>query len=139
MASVIEHKAIVSDIQGHNMVLALQGDIDCDTCQAKSLCHLATEERKLLEVPILKKDAYRIGDKLTVSIPVNKAFKSIGVLYLVPFLVVLLTFGTSIYFKLPANLGLLISLFSLVPLFVMIFYYKEKSRKDFHFKVVGER
>lgn len=117
----LEHVGLVTDSQNGRIKISLVGS-GCSACH-KSLCMLGDSKAKEVEIPE-NENRFKAGDEVIVKINPASGYKAVAILYLIPFiLMVLVLVGMS---RLEYNEGLagLTSLLILIPYYGMIYLLK---------------
>lgn len=134
---LINHDGVVSKISENKVTVSLYGNINCETCNAKSACGVTENTSK--EIDILNNDlALSINDTVTVQLKRGLGLKAVFWAYFLPFfLLVVVLFITSRF--LVEWLSGIIALFILVPYYITLFVLKDKFKKVFTFSILKKQ
>jgi len=123
----LEHIGLVTDSQNGRVRISLVGS-GCSACH-KSLCMLGDSKAK--EVEITAKDNwYKSGDEVIVKINPASGYKAVALLYLVPFILMIITLSGIARLGYHEGVAGLTSLLILVPYYGLIWLLKNRLRSQ---------
>jgi len=129
----LEHEGLVTDAQQGRVKITLVGS-GCSACH-HSLCMLGDSKAK--EVEVLTRDIlFQPGDEVVVKINPASGYRAVLLLYLSPFLFMLLTLVFMVQSGYPEGLSGLASLLVLVPYFGTLYLLRKKLGSHCHLEVV---
>jgi sigma-E factor negative regulatory protein RseC len=123
----LEHIGRVTDTLNGRVKISLIGS-GCSACH-KSLCMLGDSKAKEVEI-LSNTNEFETGDEVIVKINLASGYKAVALLYLIPFLLMMLSLvGMS---RLVYNEGIagLTSLLILIPYYGMIYLQKDSLRSQ---------
>jgi len=129
----LEHAGLVTDAQQGRVKIALVGS-GCSACH-NSLCMLGDSKAK--EVEVLTKDViFQSGDEVVVKINPASGYRAVLLLYVSPFLLMLLTLVLMMRFGYPEGLTGIASVLILVPYFGTLYLLRKNLGRHCHVEVV---
>ena len=134
VAHYLEHVGLVTDSQNGRIRISLIGS-GCSACH-KSLCLLGDSKAKEVEISSSLTD-FKSGDEVIVKINPASGYKAVTLLYILPFIMMILSLtGVS---RLGYNEGIagLTSLLILIPYYSMIYLLKSNLKN--HCSIVVEK
>lgn len=130
----IEQEGIVEEITGHRIRVKLRRDSACGQCGAHALCDLSDISERIIEstdnIVNLK-----TGDVVGVAITRNMGNKAVFLGYLIPFILLLSVLITLNSLGFNELLSGLVSLFILIPYYLLIYLLRDRLKNSFHFTV----
>jgi sigma-E factor negative regulatory protein RseC len=129
----IEHTGIVQSVEDNFINVSIVSDSACVGCQASGICDVSESEEKVIRT--LKSVDVSKGELVKVLMEKSLGYKALLIGYLLPFIIVifLLIFLSSL--SVPELTTGLVSLFSLVPYYLLVYLNKEKIGKKFSFTI----
>ena len=129
----LEHAGLVTDAQQGKVKIVLVGS-GCSACH-NSLCMLGDSKAK--EVEVISKDLlFQSGDQVVVKINPASGYRAVLLLYVSPFLLMLLTLVFMAQSGYPEGLSGIASLLVLVPYFGTLYLLRKKLGSHCHIEVV---
>jgi sigma-E factor negative regulatory protein RseC len=128
----LEHAGLVTHAQQGRVKIALVGS-GCSACH-NSLCMLGDSKAK--EVEVLTNVLFQSGDEVVVKINPASGYRAVLLLYVSPFLVMLLTLVLMMRFGYPEGLTGIASLLVLVPYFGTLYLMRKNLGSQCHIEVV---
>lgn len=129
----LEHVGIVTESQGNHVKISLLGT-GCSGCH-NSLCMLGSSKAKEVDLVAIE-NGFLAGDEVLVKINPKSGYKAVTMMYLVPFVLIMIT----LIFVAHAGYGEAVtgiaSLLVLLPYFFMIYLLKKSFAKQCKFEVV---
>jgi len=129
----LEHIGLVTETQQGRVKIALVGS-GCSACH-NSLCMLGDSKAKEVEV-FTKESLFQSGDEVMVKINPASGYRAVLLLYVIPFLVMLLTLVFMMRFGYSEGLSGIASLLGLVPYFGALYLLRKKLGSHCHIEVV---
>lgn len=128
------HSGFVSKISGQTITVNLEQNIHCESCRAKSSCGISESNTK--EVEILNyKDSFKISEEVNVVLKKTLGLKAVFWAYIFPFILMFFTLIIASGFLEDLLAGLL-SLFILIPYYLMLYFQKDKFKKVFQISIL---
>ena len=131
--STIEHKGIVSEINENAIFVDLSVQSACAACHAKSVCGIDSAQ-KTIEVRTDNK-SFTIGEKVNVVMRESLGMKALFLGYLLPFIVVITTLMILLSADFSEGFSGLISIIVLVPYYFVLYFFKERIKREFNFDI----
>ncbi len=125
--SYMEHTGLVTDSQNGRIRISLVGS-GCSACH-KSLCMLGDSKAKEVEIPA-RDYGFKSGDEVIVKINPSSGYKAVALLYLVPFVLMIISLAGMTQLGYHESLAGLTSLLILVPYYGFIYLLKNTLRSQ---------
>ena len=127
----IQHEGTVKKVENGSVIVSIKTGSACSGCHAESICNLAGQEERIIEV----KGNYGVaqGDRVIVLMKQSVGYKAVVLSYIIPFAIVIA--GLIIFNYLSANeiLAGLGSIFLLLPYFLILYLFRSKINRNFSF------
>lgn len=128
------HSGIVSKRSGSSLIVSLDENVHCESCRAKGTCGISDSGSK--EVVISHPtDSFALNEHVNVILKKDLGLKAVFWAYIFPFLLVGLTLIIASAFLVEWMAGLL-SLFILVPYYLLLYVMRNDFKKTFKISVV---
>lgn len=135
-ASTVGHLGVVKIIE-HNLIrVSILSKSACGSCHAKGACSLGESEEKMIDV--FHNDSttsFSIGEHVEVVMHESMGLKALFLGYLLPFLAVLSTLIVLISVTGDEKLSGLVSLATLIPYYISLYFFGNSLKKTFSFSV----
>ena len=134
-AKDIKHKGIVVGISQDMVEVMIKAESACTACKAKSVCGMDESEQMVIAIETPCAEAYSLDEEVAVSIKQIMGLKAVLYVYMLPFLIVLLSLigllqiGVS---ELTAGLG---ALGVLVIYYFLLYLFRSKVEKEINFGI----
>lgn len=128
------HSGFVSKISGNTITVNLEQNIHCDSCRAKSACGISESNTKKVEV-INTVDSFKINEEVNVILKKALGLKAVFWAYIFPFILMFSTLLIASSFLGELLAGLL-SLFILIPYFLMLYFLKSTLKSAFQISIL---
>ncbi|MDR0713642.1 MAG: SoxR reducing system RseC family protein [Bacteroidales bacterium] len=138
MKGNIEHEGTVTAISGRILTVRITASAACGSCAAKSHCMPSESMEKELHIEGVW-EYFVEGEKVKVSIQPETGFKAVGIAYLFPFVLVLLSLSVSYWLSGNELASGGISLFMLVPYYLLLKLFRYRIGRSFNYKVTKFR
>lgn len=129
----LEHIGLVTDRSNSLLKISLVG-YGCSACH-KSLCMLGDSKAKEIEIPA-QQSGLQPGDEVVVRINPSSGYKAVFLLYLLPFLLMLLSILVMQNLGYHESIAGFTSLLILVPYFLMVYGFRKKIGSQCHIDVI---
>lgn len=131
--SIVEHKGIVTEISNNTILVELTVMSACSSCHAKSLCSLDSTQKTIqITNPA---ETYNIGEMVNVVMRQSLGHKALFLGYIMPFFVLLFSVIAFSVTGLKEGLAGLLSIGMLIPYYLMLYFFKDKIKKEFKFNI----
>jgi len=129
----ITHSGIVSKISNEQIEISLEGNIHCEACNAKSACGVSESNTKIIEI---QKDerSFEVNENVNIVMQNSMGLKAVFLGYVFPFILLFVVMLVTVSF-LEEWLAGLLSLFVLVPYYLLLYLNKNLLKKVFTISV----
>lgn len=131
--NAIQHQGVITKVTPKKITVALQGNIHCETCNAKSACGTAEADQK--EVEITHTSALNLHDEVTVLLRKDVGMKAVFWAYLFPFILLMTVLIASSYVVEEWLSGVL-AILVLLPYYLMLHFLQKRFKKSFQFSIL---
>jgi positive regulator of sigma E activity len=121
-ANYLEHIGLVTDSQHDRVRISLLGS-GCSACH-RSLCMLGDSRAKEVEIST-RENMFKSGDEVIVKINPSSGYKAVTLLYLIPFMLMILTLVGISKFGYHESIAGIAALLILIPYYGMIYLLKD--------------
>ena len=128
------HSGFVSKISGQTITVNLEQNVHCESCRAKSSCGISESSTKEVEV-INSLDSFKINEEVNVVLKKALGLKAVFWAYVFPFILMFFTLIIASNFLKEWLAGLL-SLFILIPYYLMLYFLKSSLKGVFKISVL---
>lgn len=135
MASIIQHRGIVENIDGSQVRVRIVQTSACSACSVKGHCGSADSKEKIVDV-IDETHSYKIGDAVMVIGQTSMGMQAVLIAFVIPFIILISALFISISLT-DGNeaLSSIISLAMLIPYYIFIWLGRKKLKKNFSFTI----
>ncbi|NLP58865.1 SoxR reducing system RseC family protein [Lutibacter sp. B1] len=131
---MLTHAGVVSKISKNNITVSLLGDIHCEACNAKGACGVSDSDSKEIDI-VSSEESFKLNESVEVVLKKELGLKAVFWAYVFPFILLLLTLIiASLFFK--EWIAGLLSLFVLVPYYLMLYVLKDSFKKAFKISIL---
>ncbi len=134
-ADHICHPGVVESIEGRKVTVRIESQSACGHCRAKSYCGMVESTGKLVEVFSEQADSYVPGQQVDVLLQRSLGYRALLMGYMLPFLILLMSLFGMYFLSGDEGLSALVALLLMVPYYALLYRYRDKLRKTFHFSV----
>jgi len=133
MSERITHEGIIDHIENDAVFVRILSKSACAECHSKSMCSVSEMNEKLIEVK-QKGSGYTTGETVNVILDRSLGNKAVLLGYFIPFILLITTLlVSSLYFgELWSGL---MAVAVLIPYYLLLFAFKDKLSKTFHFRI----
>lgn len=133
MKHYLEHTGLVTDSRDGRVVVSLTGS-GCSACH-KSLCMLGESKAKEVEFTNLD-NQFLAGEEVVVRINPGSGHTAVALLYLVPFILMVITLLSLTALQYPEGLAGLASLVILIPYFLILYTFRNMLSRHCHIELM---
>ena len=130
----IQHEGVITKITDQLVTVSLNGNLNCEACNAKTICGSSESNKKEVEVlntnPLLQ-----LNDQVEVLLRRDLGMKAVFWAYVFPFILLIAVLITSSFFLTEWLSGVL-SILVLIPYYLLLFAYKKAFYKSFKFSIL---
>jgi len=131
----IEHSGIVKEIINDELKVSIINKSSCASCNLKGSCSVSDIQEKIVDVFVSNPQDYIVGENVDVFYRQSLGFRALFLGYLLPFIVLLVTMILMLELTNKELLSGLVSLFSLIPYYLIVYLTRNKIKKTFSFSV----
>lgn len=125
----IEHKGIITTIDGDKISVKIISSSACGSCHAKSVCGAGESTEKIINVTTDEPSKYKISDEVTVYISTSTGIQVIALAYILPIIVIISSLIILNINGVADNISGLVALVSVVLYFFVLFAFKNRLTK----------
>ena len=128
------HAGIISKINSDSVIVTLEQNIHCESCHAKGTCGVSESSTKEIEIHN-SSDVFKINEQVNVILKKALGLKAVFWAYVFPFILMFLTLIITSNFLKEWLAGLL-SLFILIPYYLMLYGLKTRLKSSFKMSIL---
>ncbi len=132
--NTIQHDGVITKITNQKVTVSLNGNINCEACNAKTVCGSSESNQKEIEV-LTTNPSLQLNDTVDVIISKDLGMKAVFWAYFLPFILIISVLIISSLFVKEWIAGLL-SIFVLIPYYLLLFVFKKEFVKSFKFSIL---
>jgi len=130
----IEHLGVVSKITKTVITVSLEGNINCEACNAKAACGVSESNAKEVEIKRTNQSV-KLNERVTLSMQKELGLKAVFWAYFFPFILLFVVLIVSAnYFK--EWIAGLLSLSVLVPYYLILYFSNNFFKSTFRVSIV---
>ena len=130
----ITHQGVVSKIASNKITVALQGNVNCEGCKAQSACGVSDSNDKEIEIHN-STQTFQLNEPVDIKLKRELGLKAVFWAYVFPFILMMVILVTTSFFVQEWIAGLL-SLFVLLPYYLMLYILKDSFQKAFQVSIL---
>ena len=130
----ITHTGVISKISSNKITVALKGNVNCEGCKAQSACGVSDSNDKEIEV-VNTSQSFQLNEPVNVLLKRELGLKAVFWAYVFPFILMMVVLVTASFFVQEWIAGLL-SLFTLLPYYFMLYVLKDSFQKAFQVSIL---
>lgn len=135
-AQTVCHPGVVQSVDSNLIRVNILSKSSCGSCHAKGACSLGESQDKLIDIHQAEfSTKYAPGDKVEVIMQESAGLKALFLGYILPFLFVLFTLIILISITGNEKIAGLVSLGTLVPYYVSLYFFGKRLNKTFSFSL----
>lgn len=133
----VKHTGIISKITDGSITVALDGNINCEACNAKTACGVSESNSK--EIKIVNTDrSFQVNEGVNVIMQKELGLKAVFWAYIFPFILVFIVLIVASTFLKEWIAGLL-SLFILIPYYLMLHFFNNSFESAFKISILKNK
>jgi sigma-E factor negative regulatory protein RseC len=133
----IKHAGVISKITGSIITVSLEGNMNCEACNAKAACGVSESNSKDINVASTGK-AFQLNEGVDVVLQKEIGLKAVFWAYIFPFILVIVVLIFSSIFLKEWIAGLL-SLFVLIPYYITLHFFNNSFEKTFKISILKSK
>lgn len=134
MTNTIQHRGIVKNINGASIEVLIVQSTACSSCSAKGHCSSSESKEKIIEV-IERNHSYEIGDSVMLEGETSMGLKAVLLAFVLPFVWMVFCLFVLMSFLNNELYAAMLSLVSLVPYYLILWFLKDQIKHKFTFKL----
>ena len=135
MSDIIKHRGRVESIDGSHIIVRIIQTSACSGCSIKSHCNASESKEKLIDVYEVGA-SYQIGEEVVLCGTTSMGMRAVLLAFGIPLLILVLALGITMYLTdEDALISSLVGLLSIVPYYLVLYFYKDKMKKTFSFTI----
>ena len=136
--SEIRHSGRIKKINEHQLEVEIQTGSACHGCAVRASCSLPDNAVRIIPVAPLPGKNYRLGEQVTVVMGESQGWLAVFMAFILPLLLVLAVLFSSLALWHNETLSALLSLLILLPYYLILYRFRNRLQKRFHFRLKGE-
>ncbi len=130
----VKHTGVISKITDGIITVSLEGNLNCESCNAKAACGVSESNSKEIEV-VNADHSFQINEGVDVIMQKDLGLKAVFWAYIFPFILMFtVLIIASIFLK--EWIAGLVSLFVLIPYYLMLHFYNNSFERVFKISIV---
>ena len=134
MTNTIEHRGIVKNINGTSIEVLIIQSTACASCSAKGHCSSSESKEKIVEV-FEKNHSYKVGDSVMLEGETSMGLKAVFLAFVLPFIWIVICLFSLMSILQNELYAAMLSLISLVPYYLILWFFKDQVKHKFTFKL----
>ena len=130
----ITHQGVILKISKNKITVALKGNVNCEGCKAQSACGVSDSNDKEIEV-FNTMQSFQLNETVDVLLKRELGLKAVFWAYVFPFILMMIVLVSTSFFVKEWIAGLL-SLFILLPYYLMLYVLKGTFQKAFQVSIL---
>lgn len=131
----ISHEGIITGIDNNNVQVKILSKSACVSCNIKGACNMSEMKEKIIVIPRPNDKELSMGQEVTVSMGLGQANKAVIFAYVIPTIILFSMIFILNYFKVEEGINALISIGSLIPYYLILFFFKDKIKRKFEYEI----
>ena len=131
---IFVHAGFISKINSDSVIVILEQNIHCESCHVKGTCGVSESSTKEIEVPN-SSAFFKINERVDVILKKTLGLKAVFWAYVFPFILMFFTLIIASSFLKEWLAGLL-SLFILIPYYLMLYFLKNTLKSSFKMSIL---
>lgn len=137
-SKLVEHTGTVKFISDKRVDVEIVQNSACSSCHAKQACSASDSSEKIISIYSWDGE-YSLEESVVVTVTKSSGFKALFLGYIAPLILLFIVAGAvSIYVDSEIYVALS-ALFSLVPYFIMLWFYRDRLKEEFVFSVIKRK
>ena len=133
----VKHSGVISKIIGDRITVSLEGNVNCNACNAKAACGVSESNKK--EINIVNTDrSFHVNEGVDVVLQKELGLKAVFWAYIFPFILVFAVLIVSSNFLKEWIAGLL-SLVVLIPYYLMLHIFNSSFERAFEISILKNK
>lgn len=133
----VKHTGVISKISKSAVTVSLEGNINCEACNAKGACGVSESNSK--EIEIVNNDrSFQLNEGVEVIMQKELGLKAVFWAYIFPFILMFVVLIIASNFLKEWIAGLA-SLFILIPYYTMLHFFNDSFKKAFTVSILKNK
>lgn len=134
-SGTIEHIGIVKEISSTQVRVSVIQQSACGSCHARGACSVSDTSEKIVDVVRLRDETFVVGEQIRVILEQSLGIKALGLGYMLPFFIMLAILITMVSMGINEGLAGIAALASLAPYYFVLYFFKDRLKKEFSFRL----
>lgn len=131
----IEHRGVITGIEGDRLTVSIDRQSSCGSCSAKSICGFSGNSVKIFNVKRPAGREYSPGDEVTVEMRSSLGLAAVLISYVFPLVILLGILLSLLGIGVAEPLSALISVLAVAVYYVIVYLFRGKLKYKFKFSV----
>lgn len=136
--SEIQHGGIIKSITKNRLEVEIQTGSACHSCAVRGSCSLPDNSTRIIPVSPLPGKTYRLNEKVTVIMQESQGWLAVFMAFILPLLLVLAVLLSTLVLWQNETLAASASLLILAPYYLILYSFRHRLQKRFHFRLKEE-
>ncbi len=134
MTNTIKHLGTVESIEGSHVQVRIVQTSACSSCTAKAYCRSSESKEKLIDIYDANASVFKVGEEVMIYGTTSMGMRAVVLAFGVPFLILIIALFI-VYSYTGGNeiLSGIIALASIIPYYILLYFFKDKLKKNFSF------
>lgn len=133
-SNCIEQKGVIKEIDEGLAKVLITSYSSCVNCESKVACNIGESAIKEIDVPITS-GFFSVGEQVIILMKRSIGIKAVTLAYFIPFVILMSSLAITNSFQLEEILSGIISIFILIPYFIILYLFRNKINKTFSFSL----
>lgn len=135
MENNVQHEGVVQSVDGLNVTVKMTVSSACAGCHAKGICGAADSRDKVVVAQNINGANFEVGENVTVQLRQTLAMKAVIICYLVPFVVLFVSFCLMYLVCDMEWVNVLVALSLTALYYIILWFFRKKIEKNVTFVV----
>ncbi len=129
----IKHEGRIVSIDEDTIKVSILSKSACASCHVKGMCSISDMKEKIIDVSCPEDQAFKVGEKVIVSMRKSSGNRAVFLGYFLPFLLLVTALFVFNQVLQEEGIAAILSIGILIPYYIILFIRKEKIKKNFDF------
>lgn len=135
MSNKIKHSGVIDSINEGSVKVRILQPSACCGCRVASHCNASETKEKLIEVPVIQPNPFRVGDHVTIVADASVGFKASVYGYILPLLLMVATLIVVLQATQSEGMAALSALGILVPYYLLLYLLRNQLKRKLIFEI----
>ncbi len=132
---MICHSGIIERIEPDKIFVRILTASACVSCQVKNVCNISEIKERTIELERNPNFHHHTGDPVTVVMEQSAGTWAVLLAYVIPVVILVMALFILVSIHLDEGMAALISLALLVPYYLGLYFFRDRLKKSFKFKL----